>query len=362
MKRISPPQEFYGAILHAYFDFLNLALTALKSEKKTVFCYKDKIKGVGQWLFRGQIVCNFDLSDKKISEKILVSVKYDERSKKLLVSFKAKDKDSFILALNAVKKTSVLLASFLDELVWGLAEVFLKVEKPVFRNFDYYICPYVEGRFYPLNPYYILKNRFNTGYFADDVLCILYNVYTQRQNRFCLVEMSADDIIFLRGHKTYRNSDRKRIKEAINTLCALNLIRVKKVKKYVWQFYVLQNRLRDGFLVPKEVFGINPAAKYFEKCLAFYIFYLASVSCFEFKVAYALNYLKKKTKGKRPSRIREKIESAFDYLVKIGVIEGWEYKKIDENKLCGENWLLAYAKLKIVFFVKKRDKFVSCPV
>ena len=78
--------------------------------------------------------------------------------------------------------------------------------------------------------------------------------------------------------------------------------------------------------------------------------------------AYSPAAQRSKTKGKRPSRIREKIESAFDYLVKIGVIEGWEYKKIDENKLCGENWLLAYAKLKIVFFVKKRDKFVSCPV
>lgn len=363
MKKISPPICFYGAILHAFFNFLKAALFDKKGESTSLFYIKNKTKGVGHKPFGGQIVCNFDCLGRKISEKILVEIKYVERSKNLLVAFKSKDKDGFAYLPKAMKNSSAqLLASFFNELAWGLAELLFEVEKPNFKNFDFYILPVVKKDFSCLNPYEIIKKQYLCSCFTDDILCILHNVYNQRKNQFSFVEITLDEIIFLRGNKSARKQDRKRVLEALDTLCALNLIRIKKIQKYKFAFCVLQNRIKDGFLIPREILSINPSNRYFEKFLGVYLCYLASMSCFEFKLNIALKYLCKNKNPKRPFLLRDRIERAFDFLQKVGIISKWEYKKIDENRLCGENWLYRYSKLKIIFCIKKRDKFVSCPV
>lgn len=357
MKKIPPPEEFYGAILDAYFKFIaiNTTLDSPAGGKVFVFYMQDNLKGVGHKPFCGQINCNFNYSGKKISEKIFIGIKYEERSKKLSVRFKLKDKDSFKNSLEGIKNASGdLLASFFNELAWGLAEAVFKVEKPHFKNIDCYICPLVKNS--PQPRFSNLENIPECTLFCDDILCILFNIYNSRKEIFSFVEISADDIIFLRGIKP-RTQERKRVAAAINTLCGLNLIRVKKIKRYKWIFCVLQNHVQGGWLIPKSLICANPSKKYFEKYLGDYICFLISNSHFEFKVKTAVGWLLKKTKYKKLSLLRDKIEHAFDYLVQIGVIENWEYKKIDEEKLKGEFALFKYSKLKIIFRTKKRSVF-----
>ena len=65
-----------------------------------------------------------------------------------------------------------------------------------------------------------------------------------------------------------------------------------------------------------------------------------------------IEFLYKNVKYLKPSCARERVENAFDELVKIGLIKNWEYGKINENTLCSANWILRYKKLKIVFDIK----------
>ena len=65
-----------------------------------------------------------------------------------------------------------------------------------------------------------------------------------------------------------------------------------------------------------------------------------------------VDFLYKNVKYLKPFCARERIENAFDEMVKIGLIKNWEYKKINENELCGVDWIVKYKKLKIIFDIK----------
>ena len=169
------------------------------------------------------------------------------------------------------------------------------------------------------------------------------------------MKISADDILLLRGvkrySKQYKIEDKKRISKALETLCVLNLIHVKKIKKYVWEFCFAKDRVKGSYFVPKEIFYLS-CKKYFEKYLAHFICLQLSKSKNFITLKHPIEFLYKNVKYLKPSCARERVENAFDELVKIGLIKNWEYGKINENTLCGANWILRYKKLKIVFDIK----------
>ncbi len=356
MKKIFLQKCLYSTIFAAYFNFINSVLTQNIYEKKIIY----KAKGVGQKSFSTSIVSNFDCLCGRISEKIHCSVKYEERSKRLTVTFRAETPNSFLNLLEALKKASFcLLTSYLHELVWGLIEVIFDVEDINIKSFNYFVVPKINIDFKYVNPFLILKNRIPNKYFTDDVFCILYNIFIRRNNPFSFIKISADDILFLRGIKkistSYKKEDKKRISAAICALNALNLIRATKIKRYVWKVFVLPNFLPDIYFVPREIFCLNPRTKYFEKYLAHLICSQIHHSKDFIKLKEPIEFLYKNIKYLKPSFAREKIENAFDELVKIKIIKNWEYKNIDENKLTGADWILKYKRLKIVFNIKNRE-------
>ena len=347
MKKIFPQKCFYSAIFAAYLSFIKLLLEQGICEKK--FTYK--LKGVRQKSFSATVLCNFNLGIRKISEKIYCDIKYEERSKRLSVAFKLKSPKSFLELLEALEKASLrLLASFLHELVWGLLEAIAEFEEVKLFDFNYFIVPNVLADLKPANSF--LTPRF----LANDVFCILYNVFIKRKNPAAFVKVCADDILFLRGIKKiaahYKIEDKKRIGAAISELCALNLIRARQIKKYEWKIFIPRADFADSYFVPREIFCLNPRTKYFEK-------YLAHLICAQIQRAKNIlnlkdpvDFLYKNVKYLKPFCARERIENAFDELVKIGLIKSWEYKKINENELCGADWIVKYKRLKIIFDIK----------
>ena len=347
MKKIFPQRCFYSGIFAAYLSFIKLLLEQGICEKK--FTYK--LKGVGQKSFSATVLCNFNLGIRKISEKIYCDIKYEERSKRLSVAFKLKSPKSFLELLEALEKASLrLLASFLHELVWGLLEAIVEFEEVKLFDFNYFIVPNVLADFKPVNSF--LPPRF----LANDVFCILYNVFIKRKNPAAFVKVCADDILFLRGIKKiaahYKIEDKKRVGAAISELCTLNLIRARQIKKYEWKIFIPRADFADSYFVPREIFCLNPRTKYFEK-------YIAHLICAQIQRAKNIlnlkdpvDFLYKNVKYLKPFCARERIENAFDELVKIGLIKSWEYKKINENELCGVDWIVKYKKLKIIFDIK----------
>ena len=347
MKKIFPQKCFYSAIFAAYLSFIKLLLEQGICEKK--FTYK--LKGVGQKSFSATVLCNFNLGIRKISEKIYCDIKYEERSKRLSVAFKLKSQNGFLKLAKAGKKASLrLLASFLHELVWGLLEAIAEFEEVKLFDFNYFIVPNVLADLKPANSF--LPPRF----LANDVFCILYNVFIKRKNPAAFVKVCADDILFLRGIKKiaahYKIEDKKRIGAAISELCALNLIRARQIKKYEWKIFIPKNFCFDYYFAPREVFCLNPRTKYFEKYLAHLICFQIQHSKTVIKLKDPIDYLYKNIKYLKPSSARERIENAFDEMVKIGLIKNWEYKKINENELCGADWIVKYKRLKIIFDIK----------
>ncbi len=347
MKKIFPQRCFYSGIFAAYLSFIKLLLEQGICEKK--FTYK--LKGVGQKSFSATVLCNFNLGIRKISEKIYCDIKYEERSKRLSVAFKLKSPKSFLELLEALEKASLrLLASFLHELVWGLLEAIVEFEEVKPFDFNYFIVPNVLADLKPANSF--LTPRF----LANDVFCILYNVFIKRKNPAAFVKVCADDILFLRGIKKiaahYKIEDKKRIGAAISELCALNLIRARQIKKYEWKIFIPKNFCFDYYFAPREVFCLNPRTKYFEKYLAHLICFQIQHSKTVIKLKDPVDFLYKNVKYLKPFCARERIENAFDEMVKIGLIKNWEYKKINENELCGADWIVKYKKLKIIFDIK----------
>lgn len=362
MKRISPNRCFCAAIFCAFFEFLKCVLIQNSREKIFLFTVDKIPKGVRHKPFCKEIVCDFSCLDIKISETILCRLKYEERSKKLFVAFSLKSQESLLFALRVLKNASAALCtSFLNELVQRLMEAFLPKGEPVFFDFDFYFAPFVKPDLKYLNPFKKSKTLCLDPALLDDVLCILYNVYIFRADYFSFVKISADDILFLRGvkkySKHYKNEDRKRVSKALEVLCMLNLISIRKIKKYHWQFCFLSSRVKAGYIIPKELFYLN-CKKYFEKYLAHLICLQSDKSKNFVKLKHPVEFLCKNVKNPKPSFIRERVEGAFDEMVKSGLIKNWEYKKIDENVLCGADWILKYKKLKIIFALKKpRVKF-----
>ena len=353
MEKILPQTTYFGAIFAAYFNFVKITLINGVCEKE--FAYN--LKGVGHKSFSTSFLSDFDCLCGKISEKIYCIVKYEERSKKITVTFKPMSQKSFLNSLKALEKVSLrLLSSYLYELGWGLLEALFEVEQVNFRDLNFLIVPKIKEDFKYINPFKLLKTKVISSFLADDVLCILYNIFLQRKNPHSFVRVSADDILFLRGIKKvsahYKKEDKKRIFKSINQLQAFNLIRVKKIKKYVWDIFILQHFFSDAYFLPKEAFYFNPRTKYFEKYLAHYIAAQIQQSKKIVELKKPVNFLYKNIKYLKPSAARDRIENAFDEMVKIGLIENWEYKNIDENKLVGEDWILKYKKLKIIFNIK----------
>lgn len=347
MKKIFPQRCFYSAIFAAYLSFIKLLFEQGVCEKK--FTYKQK--GVGQKSFSATVLCNFNLGIRKISEKIYCDIKYEERSKRLSVAFKLKSPKSFLELLEALEKASLrLLASFLHELVWGLLEAIAEFEEVKLFDFNYFIVPNVLADLKPANSF--LPPRF----LANDVFCILYNVFIKRKNPAAFVKVCADEVLFLRGIKkiaaNYKIEDKKRIGTAISELCALNLIRARQIKKYEWKIFIPRVDFADSYFVPREIFCLNPRTKYFEKYLAHLICAQAQKAKNILKLKGPVDFLYKNVKYLKPFCARERIENAFDEMVKIGLIKNWEYKKIDENELCGADWIVKYKKLKIIFDIK----------
>ncbi len=48
-----------------------------------------------------------------------------------------------------------------------------------------------------------------------------------------------------------------------------------------------------------------------------------------------------------PSKIRERFENTLDDLAKANIINNWFYKNIDEETLCGKNWLWWWERLSV---------------
>lgn len=346
MKKIFPQKCFYSAIFAAYLSFIKLLLEQGICEKK--FTYK--LKGVGQKSFSATVLCNFNLGIRKISEKIYCDIKYEERSKRLSVAFKLKSPKNFLELLEALEKASLrLLASFLHELVWGLLEAIVEFEEVKLFDFNYFIVPIIADFEYANS---FLPPRF----LVNDVFCILCNIFIKRKNPAAFVKVCAEDILFLRGIKKiaahYKIEDKKRVGAAISELCALNLIRARQIKKYEWKIFIPRADFADSYFVPREIFCLNPRTKYFEK-------YIAHLICAQIQRAKNIlnlkdpvDFLYKNVKYLKPFCARERIENAFDEMVKIGLIKSWEYKKIDENELCGADWIVKYKRLKIIFDIK----------
>lgn len=355
MKRTLPSEEFFGIIFFAYFAYLKLLLISQKPALVFDFFVKDNSKGVRPIAFEGEISCNFVCPDAKISEKIFVSIKYIERSKKIVVIFKLKSPASFFAALEVLlhTKSTSLLASFLDELAWGLFECFLSVEKPKFSD-NYFFCPCVLFSNKFINPYKLLFSPC-LDILSDDVLCILYSLFQKRKSKFSYINVSADDILFLRGikknSKNYKIEDKKRILRSLEALGAFGLIRFKKLKRFEWMVFIPQAKFDCGFLMPRELFELNFKNKYFEKFLAQIVSYLIYKGKFKLKLKVPVDFILSHNKYIKPYLIREKIENTFDYFVKTGLISSWQYLKINEDELLGANWLVKYKKLKIEFCV-----------
>ena len=343
MKKIFPYQEFYCAIIWAYFEFLKLAIIQNEYKKSFIFSMQDKktkgIKGVRHKSFSEKYTLDFNCTDKKISGKISCSIEYKERSEKLIVTFKLKSPDIFMKTLKALQQTSLALcAGFFNELAQRLLEAVLPVENPRFEFFDYYFAPVL--KYYPKQD------------FLDDVACILYNIYLFRKNKFSFVRINANDILFLKGRKrhcaNYKNKDKRQIAAKISKLNSAGLIHARKIKNFEWKFYFFENSLQGAYIVPKEIFTLN-SKKYFEKYLAHSIFELAQNSKRTLRLKKPVEFLYKKIKHIKPSIARDKIECAFDELIKKGIIKNWQYHKIDEEKLCKKDWILDYKRLSIVF-------------
>ena len=351
MKRILPHQCFCAAIFNAFFEFLKAVLIQKAYKKKILFTLNKIPKGVRQKSFSTSIISDFDCLYGKISEKIYFSVKYEERSKRLSVAFKLKSPKSFLELLEALEKASLrLLASFLQELVWGLLEAIAEFEEVKLFDFNYFIVPNALADFEYANSFLPPK------FLVNDVFCILCNIFIKRKNPAAFVKVCAEDILFLRGIKKiaahYKIEDKKRIGAAISELCALNLIRARQIKKYEWKIFIPKNFCFDYYFAPREVFCLNPRTKYFEKYLAHLICFQIQHSKTVIKLKDPIDYLYKNIKYLKPSSARERIENAFDEMVKIGLIKNWEYKKINENELCGADWIVKYKKLKIIFDIK----------
>ena len=317
MKKIFPQKCFYSAIFAAYLSFIKLLLEQGICEKK--FTYK--LKGVGQKSFSTTVLCNFNLGIRKISEKIYCDIKYEERSKRLNIAFKLKSQNGFLKLAKAGKKASLrLLASFLYELVWGLLEAIVEFEEVKLFDFNCFIVP-IMADFEYANSFLPPK------FLVNDVFCILCNIFIKRKNPAAFVKVCAEDILFLRGIKKiaahYKIEDKKRIGAAISELCALNLIRARQIKKYEWKIFIPRVDFADSYFVPREVFCLNPRTKYFEKYLAHLICFQIQHSKTVIKLKDPIDYLYKNIKYLKPSSARERIENAFDEMVKIGLIKTW---------------------------------------
>jgi hypothetical protein len=67
------------------------------------------------------------------------------------------------------------------------------------------------------------------------------------------------------------------------------------------------------------------------------------------KIKKALSLMIADCKSLKPAQIRQRLEDTLDNLVKKGIIEGWEYKFLNEKILKGKGWLLKYENLSIIF-------------
>ena len=353
MEKILLQKRYYSAIFAAYFDFIKTVLTRKICDKE--FTYN--LKGVGQKSFSTSIVCDFDFMCRKISERIYCNIKYKERSKKTTVTFKIKSPNSFLCLLEALKMaSSCLLSCYLFELVWGLIEALFDVEDVNFDDFNCLLIPCISKKPNYINPFLTFKKYSQNKYLTDDILCILYNLFLKRKNLYSFIKVNAEDVLILRGIKKksahYTNEDKRRICNAIAELNAFNLIRAVKIKKYEWKIFILPELFTDCYFAPIEIFQLNPRTKYFEKYLAHYIAAQIQQSKKNVELKKPIDFLYKNIKYLKPSSARERVENAFDEMVKIGLIKNWEYKKINENELCGADWIVKYKKLKIIFDIK----------
>lgn len=192
---------------------------------------------------------------------------------------------------------------------------------------------------------------------VSDVFNIVYSILVSQEVIDLKSEISADDILSVRGlvknlnHRGYRggykNHERIKIHNALNVLNAIGLLVVREVEKFIYLVSVpYQLRLQKRYAFPKKLVEYNYKTQLWNRRLGFC---LCSNDIGRIKVRRLFMQVEDLCASFRPAQIRDKFEEVMDNLVDDGVIKAWHYEKIDEIVVQGKNWLEKWKKLYVIY-------------
>ena len=188
-----------------------------------------------------------------------------------------------------------------------------------------------------------------------DVFHIVYNFYCLKDGKSSTCLINCDSIMNERGLKKnksgagrrggYKNLERQKIHNAlwILNLCGVLIVRELKSYKYVINIPARIYSLPQ-YIFPKKLVMYNYKSHIWHRRFGFYLIKNKSKHV---KVAHLLGTVKNLHSSFKPLQLRDKFENVLDSLCEDGIIHNWHYKSIDENLLCGKNWIKHWKNLVI---------------
>lgn len=183
-----------------------------------------------------------------------------------------------------------------------------------------------------------------------DTLFILIHIYIKNNEHPSLI--CPDDILEFRKKQKirsgkflggYHKKQRQIVQQSFKKLSALKLIQIEKQDDiHNFKFVINKIGAQDATIINSKFLSYNPLKAAWEKQIGCYL----SIQCakkkcnFQIQISKLLEEIYYIPKSYHPLKIREKFEQTLTNLVIEGVIQSWEYKKIDEDFLLEcKNWL-----------------------
>ncbi len=210
----------------------------------------------------------------------------------------------------------------------------------------------------------ILKSDTITYEIVDCFLVLLHLHITERHNDN-LIYCCCEDFLLFRGKENnfklnntksgFKTSMKEKIRNSINFLDQNNIIEKIEYKNY--NFAILLNEkiirdIRNQTKISSHIINFNPKLKSWNKDLGLFLEIYKSNKTnkrSQVQVQKLMEQLDSNYSFLAPFQIRDRLEDILDEFVSLKIINGWQYKNIDENMLQGKNWLFYWKLLSIIF-------------
>ncbi len=198
---------------------------------------------------------------------------------------------------------------------------------------------------------------------VTDLYHILFNLHLNSISGKNRVFVTADDILKIKEKKKNLNAQgnrggfkdklKRKIHRDLLFLSAVKIIQIQEMESYSYCIsfnQALFSKNSTIYPISKKIIEYNPKTKFWQKRIGEYLSFhshIAGKNEIIINTAALLRLVEDNTSSLKPSILRDNLEKSLDELCEDEIITEWEYKKINENKLTGKDWLRKYKNVKL---------------